>query len=114
MKSITWKRVKRQGGPDRKKGLVVAIDVSKDKMDFGVFTHDRRTATFRASQDRTGFEKMRKILEQLRVEGYEVWVAFEPTGPYSVCLREWLLTTPYRVVQVNPCHVKRTKEVRDN
>ncbi|RPJ39510.1 MAG: IS110 family transposase, partial [Chloroflexi bacterium] len=36
------------------------------------------------------------------------------TGPYSTCLREWLLSAGLRVVQVNPYHVKRTKEVRDN
>jgi transposase len=53
-------------------------------------------------------------LEQLKAQGHEVWVAYEPTGSYSSCLREWLVRAGWRTVQVNPYHVKRTKEVRDN
>lgn len=114
MLSMLWKRGIRQEVPDRKTGMVVGIDVSKGKIDFGGYRPEGGTATSQVGQDRAGFEKLKGFIEEFQCSGYQVWVGFEPTGPYSSCLREWLLSSAYRTVQVNPYHVKRTKEVRDN
>ena len=104
----------RQAVPDIERGVVVGIDVSKRKMDFGAFRNDQRSDIFSVRQDPAGLLVFRELMNDLKSQGYEPWVAFEPTGPYSVCLREWLVGSGWYVVQVNPYHVKRTKEVRDN
>lgn len=100
--------------PDRERGVVVAIDVSKRKMDFGAFRPDERSDRYSVNQDATGLQILKGLVQDLVAQGYDPWVAFEPTGPYSTCLREWLVSNTWHVVQVNPYHVKRTKEVRDN
>lgn len=115
MKSMLWKRVRRQGVPDRERGIVIGIDVSKGKMDLAAFNPEGGyTRTLQLSQDRAGFETLRKLIEEFQSSGHEVWIAFEPTGPYSTCLRDWLFESDFQVVQANPYHVHRTKEVRDN
>lgn len=100
--------------PDRERGVVVAIDVSKRKMDFGAFRPDERSDRYSVNQDAPGLQILKGLMQDLVSQGYDPWVAFEPTGPYSTCLREWLVSNTWHVVQVNPYHVKRTKEVRDN
>ena len=104
----------RQAVPDIERGVVVGIDVSKRKMDFGAFRADQCSDIFSVRQDPAGLLVFREFMNDLKSQGYEPWVAFEPTGPYSTCLREWLVGSGWYVVQVNPYHVKRTKEVRDN
>jgi len=111
---MLWKRGIRQEVPDRKTGMVVGIDVSKGKIDFGAYRPEGSTATSQVGQDRAVFEQLKGFIEGFQCSGYQVWVGPGPTGPYSSCLREWLLSSAYRTVQVNPYHVKRTKEVRDN
>lgn len=104
----------RQAVPDRERGVVVGIDVSKRKMDFGAFRGDECSKRHSVGQDSHGLQTLRDLMDDLASQGYEPWIAFEPTGPYSTCLREWMISNNWHVVQVNPYHVKRTKEVRDN
>lgn len=103
-----------QAVPDFQSGIVVGIDVSKGKMSFGAFHPSMRTGVSLADQNATGFRSLGRFIDDLIAKGHDPWIAYEPTGPYSTCLREWLVTRGRRVVQVNPYHVKRTKEVRDN
>lgn len=103
-----------QAVPDRVSGIVVGIDVSKRKMDFAACRLDEQSRVYSVRQSRSGYDTLGAFLDELRSSGYEPWVAFEPTGAYSTCLREWLIASGEHVVQVNPYHVKRTKEIRDN
>jgi transposase len=103
-----------QSVPDRFKGIVVGVDISKGKIDFSACTPGEQSPIFTVKQNKAGFEALLRSVNELQMQGYEPWIAFEPTGPYSICFREWMFASPYRVVQVNPYHVKRTKEVRDN
>lgn len=114
MKSMRRKGRESQVVPDRERGIVVGVDVSKQRIDFGAFRPGQRGEVHRVEQNADGFEAFERFLEQLKAGGQQVWVAFEPTGPYSACLREWLRRSGWRTVQVNPYHVKRTKELRDN
>ncbi|MFE4706694.1 transposase [Peribacillus simplex] len=41
-------------------------------------------------------------------------VGMEPSGHYWVNLSKWLFKQKIDVVTVNPHHVKRNKEIRDN
>jgi transposase len=44
----------------------------------------------------------------------EVVVGYESTGPYAEPLVHYLTDKPVNIVQVNPLHTKRMKEVNDN
>jgi len=103
-----------QAVPDLERGVVVGIDVSKRKMSFGAFRPGRRTGVSMADQNAAGFLSLERFVDDLVAQGHDPWIAYEPTGPYSTCLREWLIASGKRLVQVNPYHVKRTKEIRDN
>jgi len=103
-----------QALPDAARGVVVGVDVSKGKMTFGAYRPGEQSKVYFVDQDKAGYRKFKVVLDNLRNSGYDPWVAFEPTGPYSTCLRERLLRMEEHVVQVNGYHVKRTKEVRDN
>lgn len=100
--------------PDINYGIVIGVDISKGKIDFGAYRADEKSNTISIKQDSHGFGIFKEFVEVLEHSGYKPWVAYEPTGPYSSCFKEWLNTSNWRVVQVNPYHVKRTKEVRDN
>jgi len=102
----------RQAVPDRARGVVVGIDVSKRWVDYRACWSDRRGRVRQAPQQRSGLEQIEAELQELREQGHEVWVGLEPTGPYSVCLQEWLLGRGWRVVQVNAYHVHRGDAAR--
>ena len=113
--NIMQKRNKNsQATPDRKNGVVIGIDVSKRSMVFGAFRPDEHSDRHLVKQDIEGLNELKNMIKDLKSQGYEPWIAFEPTGPYSACLIEWLISKEYDAIQVNPYHVKRTKEVRDN
>lgn len=114
MEIVLGKEKRRQAVPSGELGIVVGVDVSKGRIDFAAVRPGEWSKTYTVRQDGEGYEHFDRWLGELKERGYEVWVAFEPTGPYSTCLGEWLLEKGYRAVQVNPYHVKRTKEVRDN
>ena len=114
MRSMPNVMRKCQPVPDLERGVVVGIDVSKGKMSFGGFRPGECTGVSLADQNAVGFMSLERFVERLIAQGHQPWIAYEPTGPYSTCLREWLVATGRRVVQVNPYHVKRTKEIRDN
>jgi len=44
----------------------------------------------------------------------EVMVGYESTGPYAEPLVQYLMDKPVTIVQVNPMHTKRIKELNDN
>jgi transposase len=114
MESMKRGRRRSQVVPDHGCGVVVAIDISKERIDYGAFRPGPRPKVRRLPQTRTGFEALESDLRELREQGLEVWVALEPTGHYGVCLQAWLRRRGWHVVQVNPYHVKRLREVRDN
>ena len=102
MNSMRQKTINRQEVPDRKTGVVVGIDVSKGKINFAGYHPEKSTAIFQVNQNRAGFGKLKRFIEDFQNSGHQVWAGFEPTGPYSICLREWLRANCYRTVQVNP------------
>ena len=114
MSSMKQAGASRQAVPDRGRGVVVGIDVSKGWVDYGCCFSDERGPVRRVSQDVGGYRQLEAQLQELQQRQCEVWVGLEPTGAYSTCVQEWLVERGWRVVQVNPYHVRRIKEVRDN
>jgi transposase len=114
MKSMIISKSDCQAVPNSGNGIVIGVDISKGKIDYGAFRNAEKSKLYRSIQNADGYGEFKSFVDALILEGYDPWIAFEPTGPYSVCFREWLQRNEMRLVQVNPYHVKRTKEVRDN
>jgi len=114
MGSMRLSKGNRQAVPDREREVVIGIDVGKREMSYRAFWLEDTSSLRTAKQDAAGFRQLREFVGALREEGYEPWLAYEPTGPYSTCLREWLVSEAWRVVQVNPYQVRQAKELRDN
>ena len=99
------------------KTMIVAIDIGKS-IHHGYFRgsdgQDIKAFPFYNSQ-KSYEEFWMKVLhfkQQKNLE--EVVVGFESTGPYAEPLMNFLAKKPIRLVQVNPMHTKRLKELTGN
>ena len=99
------------------KTMIVAIDIGKS-IHHGYFRgsdgQDMKTFPFYNSQ-KSYEEFWMKVLhfkQQKNLE--EVVVGFESTGPYAEPLMNFLAKKPVKLVQVNPLHTKRLKELTGN
>jgi len=54
------------------------------------------------------------VTSKNRFKCNEVIVGYESTGPYGEPLVHYLIKKPVKMVQVNPMHTKRVKEIHDN
>lgn len=98
--------------------LVVGVDIAQE-------FHVARAVNYRGlvigepitfENDEIGFTRFQEWLNKLKhIKGYHTEiVGMEPTGHYWLNLSEWLCEQDIDVVTVNPYHVKRNKENRDN
>src|SRR4030043_2377996 len=76
----------------------------------------RSTQSFRFDNTKEGFEKFwyMAIASKNRFGCDEVLVGYESTGPYAEPLVHYLANKQVEIVQVNPMHTKKMKEVNDN
>jgi transposase len=100
--------------PDRERGVVFGLDISKDTITYRAHRPEALSRAFTVSQDIRGFRKIEAALEEFKGKGYEVWVGYEPTGSYSCCILEYLVDNGWKVVQINPKHTSRYNEIMDN
>ena len=99
------------------KTLMVAVDISKatlvgycrcpDGRDCNPFEVSNNTEGFKKLWDRVYWMKAAHHLE-------EVVVGFESTGIYGEPLVHFLRSKPVRLVQVNPLHTRRMKDLEGN
>ncbi len=115
--TMSWKSVVQKRAAVKGDILVVGVDIGKRSHVGATFLRDGSTPRkFRFYNDGRGFSM---FLERLMVwkakGGYKaVVVGLESTGHYGECLAYWLHKHGIKVVQVNPVHVKRSKETLDN
>jgi len=71
---------------------------------------------FKFENTREGFEKFWHMIVASKNKFCctEAMVGYESTGPYAEPLAQYLMGKPVTLVQVNPLHTKRLKEVNDN
>lgn len=112
--SITLIERRCQLVPDRERGVVFGLDISKDSISYRAHRPEAVSRAFTVSQDMGGFRKIEGALEEFKARGHDVWVGYEPTGPYSCCILEYLAENGWRVVQVNPKHTSRYNDIMDN
>jgi len=103
-----------QAVPDRDRGVVFGLDISKDTITYRAHRPESCSKAFTVRQNQVGFRKIEAALEEFKGKGHDVWVGYEPTGPYSCCIFEYLVDKGWRVVQINPKHTSRYNEIMDN
>ena len=104
-------------GTINKKTLIAALDIGK-KVHFGYFRapSGKDFQPFAFHNTRNGFDKFWERLcnfkEKQMLE--EIIVGFESTGPYAEPICHYLRHKWVKLVQVNPMHTKRIKELTGN
>ena len=113
MEDIKAKKVK----SINEKTLIVAMDIGK-WVHHAYFRapNGREMKSFPFSNSRDSFENMWTRICQFKAQQglEEVVVGFESTGPYAEPMCHFLSKKPVRLVQVNPVHTKRLKELTGN
>jgi transposase len=97
--------------------LLVTIDMGKMKhTGYYRFPNGTEGKPFEFFNSRNGFEEFWRQVCQARRSGSltEVVVGFESTGTYAEPLLHFLRKRDVRLVQVNPLHTKRLKELQGN
>ena len=107
----------KKSGIVNSKTLIVAIDIGKtnhygylrspDGKDMKPFSFPNSHNGFNTLWERILCFKIEQNLEK-------IVVGFESTGPYAEPLAHFLAKKPVNLVQVNPMHTKRLKELMDN
>jgi len=99
------------------KTLVVTLDIGK-KIHYGYFRapNGKDVKPFHVHNFRKSFEKFwAKIVRFQRQQGLEdIVIGFESTGPYAEPLVHYLKNKPIKLVQINPMHSKRLKDLTGN
>jgi len=97
--------------------MIVAVDIGQEK-NSGYYRCPDGTdvATFEFSNNGVGFayfwNRIYKAKKTFNLK--DIVIGLESTGPYGEPLVHYLSKKPVRLVQVNPMHTKRLKEVPDN
>jgi transposase len=97
--------------------LLVTVDMGKMKhIGYCRFPNGTEGKPFEFFNSRNGFEEFwwRVCQAKRSLNLTEVVVGFESTGPYAEPLLHFLRKRDVRLVQVNPLHTKRLKELRGN
>jgi len=97
--------------------LIATVDISKIKhMGYYRWSNGKDVRPFEFLNNGSGFQKFWDgIVQSMRTHGLQdVVVGFESTGPYAEPLIHYLRKKPVRLVQVNPMHTKRLKELQGN
>lgn len=111
-KSVVEKRTRVKGNI-----LVVGVDIGKRRhIAAAIFPDGESVKRFKFHNDSHGFGL---FLQQIRVWKQrggckDVIVGLESTGHYMENLAYWLVDRGIKLVQVNPLHVKKSKETLDN
>jgi transposase len=97
--------------------LIVAIDVGME-MNHGYCTtpDGRDIRPFKFDNTREGMDKLwgMVMVSKNRFQCEGIIVGYESTGPYGEPMVHYLMKKPVMLVQVNPMHTKRIKELNGN
>ena len=107
----------KKGDMVREGTLIATVDIGlNSNVGYCTTLDGRSSKTFKFNNTREGFEKFwGMVLASKNQFGCdEVLVGYESTGPYAEPLVHYLGDKPVKIVQVNPMHTKKMKEVQDN
>jgi len=106
-----------RGKTVREGTLIATVDIGLTTNTGYCTTLDGRDSkSFRFDNPKEGFEKFwcMTMASKNRFRCDEVVVGYESTGPYAEPLVHYLANKQVKIVQVNPMHTKKMKEVNDN
>ena len=113
MKSTKTKKVKKIN----EKTVIAALDIGKN-VQYGYFRapNGNDVTPFPFYNSKKSYNAFwRKLCQFKKQEGLEeIVIGFESTGPYAELLFHFLRKKPVKLVQVNPLHTKRVKELTGN
>jgi len=116
-RSIAMKKIRKIEKIVNAQTLLVTVDISKFKHT-GYFRCPDGTEVlpFEFTNNRIGFTIFSSMIERTKSEKRlnRVVIGFESTGPYAEPLTHYLRNKQVELVQVNPVHTKRIKEISDN
>ena len=111
-------RLRRKRVEDGEEGTLMAtVDIGVASNTGYCTTLDgRSTKSFRFDNTKEGFEKFwcMTVATKNSFGCDEVLVGYESTGPYAKPLVHYLANKRVKIIQVNPMHTKKMKEVNDN
>ena len=113
MSIIETKRLKKVN----EKTLIATVDIGKTtNTGYGRCPNRTEIKPFEFSNDGQGFKKFWKRLVEAKEANHleEIVVGFESTGSYGQPLQHFLMKRSVSMVQVNPMHTKRVKELQGN
>ena len=113
MKKIETKKLKKVN----EKTLIVTVDIGKTtNTGYGRCPNRKEIKPFEFSNNGQGFKKFWDRIVQAKEANHleEIVVGFESTGSYGEPLQHFLMKRPVSMVQVNPMHTKRLKELQGN
>ena len=113
MKTNKTKQINRNSGET----LIATVDVSKNELTaYWRCTGGQETKPFKITNNYEGLSKFWHLLiaaaNRHRVE--EIIVGFESTGVYGGPVGNFMKSKPVKLVQINPMHTKKMKEITDN
>ena len=97
--------------------LIVTVDIGMiSNHGYCTAGDGRSTKTFKFDNTREGLDTFWSMIlsNKARFRCTEVIVGYESTGPYGEPLIHYLKQKPVKMVQVNPMHTKKMKEINDN
>ncbi|MFO7666231.1 MAG: IS110 family transposase [Desulfobacterales bacterium] len=97
--------------------LIAAVDIGMEMNRGYCTTPDGRSSkTFKFDNTRVGMNTLWDMImiSKNRFKCSQVIVGYESTGPYGEPMLHYLAKKPVKVVQVNPMHTKKVKEISDN
>jgi len=111
-----YKRVTNRTNYVQNKTLIVGVDVSKGNLSAYGRGNGREMKTFEVSNNYEGLSFMWANIKiyQVKYGCDQIIVGFESTGHYSEPLINFMSDKPVKLVQVNPMHTKRVKDINDN
>jgi transposase len=101
----------------RQDTLIVGVDIgSVSHTAYLTTISGKNLGSLRFFNNRRGFDELWSLIMRAKQNGgcRDILLGFESTGSYGEPLQHYLLQKPVKLVQVNPMHTKRAKDICDN
>ena len=109
--------ISKNGKKFNNKTLVVSVDVGmKSHMGYCRCPDGKELKAFEFFNNKISFNGFYQVIDNYRISNHldGIVVGMESTGVYGEPLQHFLKDKPVRLVQVNPMHTKRLKELQGN
>ena len=101
----------------RQDTLIVGVDVGSQEHEANMTTiSNKNLGTLKFTNNRRGFDEFWSAIMKAKWNAgcRDILLGFESTGTYGEPLQHYLLEKPVKLVQVNPMHTKKHKDICDN